>query len=81
MATRTVRFIGTQNLLLDRLLQDLQSARNAVNNTLMICLAELGVPEGVQANFEELIRDRSFTWEVADVSKEQPTDGPKVEGV
>lgn len=80
MATKTVRFINSQNLLLDKLMQEAAVARNALNNAVVLCLSELGVPNGVDVTFEDVLASRSFTWEVPDAEKQQ-THGPEVEGV
>ena len=81
MSSRTVRFLGTHNLLIDRCFRDVQDARNALNDSLLLCLAELGVPDGVKVNFDEVLQNRSLTWEVPDVTEEQPSHGPEVAGV
>ena len=80
MANRTVRFIASQNMLIDRLMADFQTASAAYKRGILLCLEELGVPGGQDVNFEEVLQNRSFTWEVADAEK-QPPDGAEVEGV
>lgn len=78
--TKTVRFINSQNLLLDKLMQEAQATRNALNNAVLLCLAELGVPNGSDVTYDEVLAKREYTWEVAD-AQEQQTHGPEVAGV
>ena len=80
MSSKTVRFLNSQNLLLDRLQGDALRANAELQQAIRLCLGELGVPEGKTFNFDDVLRNRAFTWEVDDASK-QPDHGPEVEGV
>lgn len=80
MATRTVQLLSSQNLLIDRLVSDFNVASAAYKKGILLCLEELGVPGNLEVNFEEVLKNRAFSWEVPDAEK-QPDHGPEVAGV
>jgi hypothetical protein len=80
MPIRTVKLMDSQNLWLERLVNDANNASASLRQGVLLCLRELGVPEKTEVNVDELLRTRSFSWEVPDAPK-QPNHRPEVEGV